>query len=197
MLQNEKSDIILRCFKAYTSEPLHFESDFYQKFSVKKIKKGAQYLSVNKSWDNFSVIINGIFRLYYLGEDGKQHTKGIFHQGNILAPCAPSAINCPSTFYIESFVDSEILTADYQTIREQLETTKEGRSLLIGILESLLNDKVDREFSLLTLNAESRYLKFMQHYPEINEKIPKYIIANFLGMTDVTLSRIRKKLNLT
>ena len=50
-----------------------------------------------------------------------------------------------------------------------------------------------REARLLLGNAEQRYRWFCKEYPELLERIPQYHIASFLGITPVSLSRLRKK----
>ena len=50
-----------------------------------------------------------------------------------------------------------------------------------------------RIISNLTDNAEQRYLKFTQNYPEIAYRVPQYALASFLGMTTEYLSRLRNK----
>lgn len=187
--------LIKNCFCAYTDSNIVLTDDFIRLFSAKKYPKGHRFVPVNTHWSQYSIIIDGIFRLYYLSEDGKEHTKGIFSENQILAPHAPSAINSPVNFEIESFEDSFIITANYQDVRTYLESCEWGNSLLIKMLEKILNEKVEREYAWLNLDAESRYLNFQNKNETLFQRLPLYITASYLGMTDVTLSRIRKKLN--
>jgi CRP-like cAMP-binding protein len=50
--------------------------------------------------------------------------------------------------------------------------------------------------SLLTLNPEKRYLKLLNENPQLLNRIPLKMIASYLGITDVALSRIRKRISL-
>lgn len=188
------SQFISDCFQSYSKQKVVVTSDILNLFSLRTYKKGIQLVRSGDHWDSFSMILNGVFRLYYLDKDGKEHTKGIFLDREILAPCAPSAIGKPINFYIESFVETKVYIANYNQARKILESTMWGRSVLIGMLESILEDKVEREYTWLNLNAEERYLQFVSHTPRIAASVPLYVIANYLGMTDVTLSRIRKRL---
>ena len=49
--------------------------------------------------------------------------------------------------------------------------------------------------SLLTLNPEKRYLKLLNESPKFLHEIPLNMIASYLGVTDVALSRIRKRIS--
>jgi CRP-like cAMP-binding protein len=48
--------------------------------------------------------------------------------------------------------------------------------------------------SLLSATAEKRYLDFIQTYPDINQRVPQWMIASYLGITPESLSRVRKEL---
>ena len=61
----------------------------------------------------------------------------------------------------------------------------------------MLDEKVERECALLNLDAKARYMRFLSKNPDFSNTVPLYVIANYLGMTDVTLSRVRREMNLT
>lgn len=196
-LKHQYRHIITSRFMWYAKRDVETGENLFELFKEKKILKGAQFLTQGEQWDTFSIVVKGMFRLYYIDEDGREHTKGIFNEDRILAPCAPSAIGKPVNFSIETLEDTEILWANYQQMRAFLESTDWGKFVLIGLLETILNEKIEREYDWLILDAESRYLRFLSKNHNLSERIPLYVIANYLGMTDVTLSRIRRNLDLT
>jgi hypothetical protein len=51
----------------------------------------------------------------------------------------------------------------------------------------------DRVSAFITQTPEERYLKLMENGREILLRIPQHYVANFLGITPVSLSRIRKR----
>jgi len=61
------------------------------------------------------------------------------------------------------------------------------------IVERELEYKTQKEI-LLTKNAEERYMTFREMYPGLEKFISQYHIASYLGITSVSLSRIRKNL---
>jgi CRP-like cAMP-binding protein len=60
--------------------------------------------------------------------------------------------------------------------------------------EQLVLIKEAREKELLLDSLEVRYQRFLQEFPGLADRIPQYHIASYLGVTDVALSRIRKKI---
>jgi hypothetical protein len=59
----------------------------------------------------------------------------------------------------------------------------------------LLDQKLRREHDLLTLNGSSRYRQLCEDSPQLAARIPLVHLASYLGLTDVSLSRIRRRLN--
>jgi hypothetical protein len=66
-----------------------------------------------------------------------------------------------------------------------------GRMMLVTNY-SILHDRM---LGMIKDTAENRYLKLMKHYPDIFQNVPLKIIASYLGITDTSLSRIRKELS--
>jgi hypothetical protein len=62
------------------------------------------------------------------------------------------------------------------------------------LTESAYLNVTSRMESLITLSAEQRYLELIKRRPNLLAEIPLYLIASYLGITDVALSRIRKKI---
>ena len=59
--------------------------------------------------------------------------------------------------------------------------------------ENLLLEQMNRNRSFLLDDAKTRYVKFKLDFPELQQIIPQYPIAQYLSIKPETLSRIRKK----
>jgi len=62
------------------------------------------------------------------------------------------------------------------------------------VLRNELTRKVDREIGLASLSAKERLLKFREEYPLLENLIPHTHIASYLGITNISLSRLRSNL---
>ena len=63
-------------------------------------------------------------------------------------------------------------------------------------ITNLFNRNIEKRFvSMITKNAENRYLELVENHPEIIQSICLKMIAPYLGITDVALSRIRSRLS--
>jgi len=59
------------------------------------------------------------------------------------------------------------------------------------VAHNLLMKKFEKELQLLTLTAAERYQLLQRQYPELEQLVPAYHIASYLGITPISLSRIR------
>ena len=162
-------------------------------FSPRQYRKNTIVLEPGQKWATFRVIQKGIFRLYYLDSDGKEANKGFFCEGQILAPIALSAIKKPVNFFVETLTDATVTECRYDEITESLGYYSGGHRIFETLSEQLLEEKIQREEMFLQLDAKRRYEKFVSDFPNLHARIPLHHIASYLGMTNVTLSRIRNK----
>ncbi len=139
-------------------------------------------------------IKKGLFRYYYVLEDGSELIKDFaIDQQNPFCTAYTSFItHQPSQIWIDALEDSDVLiwTEDYiSSLFNQspwLEFSKK-------IVEGMFIRKEKREFAFLRMSPEERYKQFLQEYPRLDQRIPQYQIASFLGIVPESLSRIRKR----
>lgn len=62
------------------------------------------------------------------------------------------------------------------------------------LAELFFVQKEQREIDIVLLDADKRYLLFQKEFPGLENMIPQYHIASYLGITPTQLSRIRKKI---
>lgn len=139
-------------------------------------------------------IVSGYLRLFYTDESGNEVTTHI--------NCPPGFFTSYSNFInstisennIESITDSELLRISKENLDHLINESQAMKDFSISVFQQSIsyNEKRSRELSVL--NAEQRYLKLMNDYPEIIQNVPIQYIASFLGMKPESLSRIRRKI---
>ena len=102
----------------------------------------------------------------------------------------------PSRLFIQALEDAKLLIADYSAYRLISESHASLQQLNCKIAELLFIKKEKRESTLLLDDAKTRYLSFLEEYPGLEVRLKQHHIASYLGMTPVTLSRIRTQLKL-
>jgi len=165
-----------------------------QIFHPRRFAKKQVLLNVGEIWDEIFFITSGAVRLFYTTEDGREFNKGFFFEQQFTWPIVPIAHNEPSRFTIATMQDTEILAADFQVFQSLLQRFSCWEKFALPQAEWLAEQKVIREAEFLLDAAEQRYLRFTEEYGTYLDRIPDYHIASYLGITNVSLSRIRKKL---
>ena len=99
----------------------------------------------------------------------------------------------PSIFTIESIETSTIMIVKIKDFMVLLDEIFEYKDALINLLTRRLNDYGKLFLSRITKKPEERYLDMMNNNPEILLRVPQHYIATYLGITPVSLSRIRNR----
>ena len=80
----------------------------------------------------------------------------------------------------------------FQDLQRMCDMSPKWDRLVRYMAEYSYNEQQNRIYSLIALTAQERYEQLTQTRPELIQRVPQYIIANYLGMSPETLSRIRK-----
>lgn len=161
-----------------------------------QFKKGEQFLLAGDVPEYMGFNLNGVFRLYYIDNNGNDFTKGFCTQGKFVVSYSAMAQQRESYFFIEALVNTDILQFKYLEWMRMIEKDIRWYPFIFKLLENVYIMKELREKSFLLEDAKTRYLNFKKDYPGLEEKINLYHIASFLGITPESLSRIRNMLKI-
>jgi CRP-like cAMP-binding protein len=162
-------------------------------FTHRRVKKH-QYLVQEGDEAKFEyLILSGIFRMFYLDSDGKEHIVQFAGENWWMADYQAYFNQKPATLHIVCMEDAEVLC-----------TTLNGRETLSADLHKmehffrvkLTNGYIAQQrriISLLAGNPQQRYEEFGRLYPQLMQRIPKKYIAEYLGLSRETLSRLYSK----
>ena len=100
----------------------------------------------------------------------------------------------PSRFIYQALEDTTLIEMDYnkaQEIADRNPLLANNRNIL---LTHMLAQSIDRVESFVLLSAKERYLKLVHEKPDIVNRVPDKYLSTYLGITPVSLSRIRKRI---
>ena len=161
------------------------------------IKRGEYFIRDGAIPTRFAFVTSGLFRYYYLDAKGTEFTKGFFPENNFLTSYTAMKAHRPSHFAIEALEDSHITVVDYHHWHSLFAGHACWQRFLLAMLEKGYAKKEARERELLVYNAEERYRLFLEQFPNLETRIKQHIVASYLGITPVALSRIRKSMSMT
>lgn len=173
--------------------------------AFEKLKKISSYRVLKKnevivregelSTSGICMLISGIMRAYINAENGKQHNKKIFAPRSFVGGLTSIITNTPSRLTYEALTKCEIFEIDFKAFLELCKKDIKISNLYNHILEKIFMEYEQRSLELMSMDATERYLNLRKRIPHIDDLIPQFQIASFLGITPVQLSRIRKNLN--
>jgi len=162
---------------------------------ARSIQRGESYLAAGMKTDRFACVVSGLFRFYYCDADGKDYTSWFAGEGSFLPSYAMVSLGITSRYTVEALEDSVLAVFPFAVLRELEETSSAARSITRHYLLQTLISYEQREAALVLDDAETRYREFLSDFAPLEKRLKLHHIASYLGMSPVTLSRIRKKMN--
>jgi len=159
---------------------------------IKKFSKNEYFSKEGQLTRELGFVYDGILRIYYLNDNGDEWNKHFLQKSDFVA--SSISPEKKSITNIQALTEITILCIRYSDLVTLSTKYNEINSFIQKLTFSYLEQKQDREISLLSEEAMNNYLTFKKSYPDLENKIKHYHIASYLGITPTQLSRLRKKI---
>lgn len=157
------------------------------------IKKGERLIEFGESPMGLCFLVDGVLRGYLMDAQGKDVTDCFgYHLGAVAMPYAD--MMQPSPISIEAVENSVILIIPRDSMQKLLNNSIEAVRIYNQMLLAGAAEHWEIKMVMYQYNAEQKYLWFLEKYPGLINLVSHKYVASFLGMSPVTLSRIRKSL---
>ncbi len=130
----------------------------------------------------------------FLSHNAEEICCGLHTAGHFFSEYSSFISQKVSRTYSKALQPARIAKVAHEVLQQAYKVSIAHQERGRKISERLFIILQERNLDLLTLTAEERYLKFIENRPEEALQIPLKYIASYLGMTPVSLSRIRKRL---
>jgi CRP-like cAMP-binding protein len=134
----------------------------------------------------------GVVRAYFTTPEGKEYNKTFFTAPEFAGAYAALVTQTESRISVQCLTACRLLLAPWAGIVSLYAQHRSIETLARLLAEQYFVVKEQREIELVTHNARQRYQRFQAEYPGLEQVIPQYHIASYLGITPTQLSRIRK-----
>ena len=167
----------------------HLESEA----AVRHFKKGQYAYKVGNIMQEVLFLCNGVFRFFFLDEQGNELTDCFaFRSGEPVFPALD--FTRPLPVNIQALASSECIAIPMTTIVSLIDNDPRIMKIYVEMLRKSLKIHWEGKLAMYQFSATERYLWFTQNYGELLDRVTHLHIASFLGISPVTLSRIRGKL---
>lgn len=160
----------------------------------KTLDKGELFIQLNKINTKEYFILSGVCRSYLINPDGEEITISFYTSNSILSPHITRTSKGRSILYYQALTTVSLATIDSGEFEKMMIEHEEVRNFGNSVLRNELANKVDKEVGLASLTAKQRLLKFRAQFPLLENLVAHSMIASYLGITNISLSRLRKEL---
>jgi len=129
----------------------------------------------------------------WVNNDGKEITTQFFFEEDSVSSIESFRTGQPSLYSIESIEPCILQTLSQKDFQEIIENSPELKKDFEEHLFRRLFQTQLLAFSYLKNNPQKRYKKLIEQFPHIIHRVPQHYIASYLGITSVSLSRIRNR----
>jgi cAMP-binding proteins - catabolite gene activator and regulatory subunit of cAMP-dependent protein kinases len=169
------------------------ETEIKRAFRPESCRKGECFVREGDIPAKIGFITQGLMKYYYIDFDGNEWIKYFAAERDFAASYAGFLYQSPSLYTIEAMEDTTVLAIDFNAYIENINQSMTWCIIARKYTEKIYYEKEKREASFLKEDGSRRYAGFVHQYPRLLERISNKDIASFLGLTPVSLSRIRNK----
>jgi CRP-like cAMP-binding protein len=179
---------ILKHIIPFDSETLEVLANL---FSEEEVSKGKVFAQRGEYSKKIAFVKSGVLRAYYSNDKGEEYNKTFFTQTSFVGAYSSLVTGERNLIDIDCLTPCTLLIAEYQKILALYEEYPQIERLSRILAEQFFVRKEKREIELVTLEAKDRYGIFQEEHPQLEQLIPQYHIASYLGISPTQLSRIR------
>jgi CRP/FNR family transcriptional regulator, anaerobic regulatory protein len=161
-------------------------------FTTRTIGKRRHILRQGQVCGELMYVVRGLFRQYFKDAKGREVTSWISFEGTQASELASFLMQQPAKFYIQALEDTEIAAISYSDLQRLYDRIPAFQQFGRKLAEKILVGAINRTVSFQMESAEERYKLLLQR-PEYFQRVPLKYLASLIGVTDTSLSRLRRR----
>lgn len=170
------------------------ETLFLSKVRFRKYLKGQYVVQQGDVCHYESFVISGCLKTFYIDHEGHEHIVMFAVEDWWTADLGSFLSQKSASYNVQCLEKCELAQISYHDLEAlYLAIPKLERFFRIIIQKAFVASQ-QRIIDSFSLPAKERYLKFRQQYPQIDQRVPQYMIASYLGFTKEFLSKIRNQI---
>lgn len=160
---------------------------------IRHFKKNDLLLSAGQYAKECYFVLNGCVRAYYL-IDGEERNTSFFFENMSVRPVSYQN-GLPSEYYLACLEDCVLAIGSNERNNFLVNRIPKLADLVSKMNEELFMQKTIELDYFKNQSPEERYLMLLEKQPEIINRVPLYHLASYLGITQISLSRIRSRIS--
>ncbi len=172
------------------------EEFLVSKVFLRKYLKGQYVVQQGDICKYECFVLSGCTKMFYLDDDGQEHIILFSIEDWWTSDMGSFITQTPADFNIQCLENTELVMFSFDIIEELYEKIPKLERFFRQIIERAFVASQKRIVRNFALTAKERYLYFRKQYPKIEQRIPQYMVASYLGITKEFLSKIKSQLSL-
>ncbi len=189
---NDIKVIFIELFRSYADLPEQTLDDLFSLLTISNISKGTDMVSQGKPNTKDYFLLNGILREFLIDDNGNEITINFYYNQSFITPnfCrTEKKLNSFTIHALSNCVIAEIESTELEKYRNENVVFFNASALIIT---KLFKDNIERQIVQATYSGKKRLEQFRAKFPGIENYVPHSFIASYLGITNVSLSRLRR-----
>jgi len=190
-MEVSKLDRIIEKYTPHIS--LKSRKEFTSICKEQNFKGGTFLFEPNQPEHSEHLLLQGIARTFLLNTDGEEITLSFFENNTVLPPFVTRTAKGKSILYCETITDCTFAKIDTKAFESLMISNLEISEFGNTVLQQELLHKVNKEIRMASWTAKERLVQFRKDFTMLENQVPHPMIATYLGITNVSLSRLRKQ----
>jgi CRP-like cAMP-binding protein len=158
------------------------------------LPKDAYFLEAGQVSRRVGFLLEGVLRICYYDNQGQEITRNFIDELHLTTNLRGLEDGLTSAEYVQAVTDCRLLVFAKRDWDELAHTMVGWSEMVHKMTSRHLMEKLARISPMLAQDATTRYREFLDNYPHLANRIPLSYLASFLGITQSSLSRIRKNI---
>lgn len=159
-----------------------------------ELPKEAYFSEAGKVPRQVAFILSGVLRFCYYNNKGQEITHYFVGEGQFVTDFPRFEAQIISAEYIQTVTDCKLLVFTKEDWDDLLATIVPWRGIETAMIKKCLDESLSRRSPMISNDATERYRAFLESFPALATRIPLAYVASYVGVTQQSLSRIRKNL---
>lgn len=188
-----KSKLLKRAFDPYYEIPLSAWEPLSEASDIISVKKETILKHAGKTEKHVNLVLEGSICILLWSKAAFVCTDMLF-ENEFACEYLSFLTRKPSPYEVRAMENTRLLRFSHQTMDQFTSSSKYGDKLWRHAIQALYVDKLQQQLELLTLTASERYGLAMELQGHLVQRIPQKYMASYLGVTQQSLSRMRRNL---
>lgn len=167
-------------------------NDFLSQAITKTFKRNEILSRPNVVPNEIFFINKGLIRVLITDNEGTEHTIHFALENQFIADYSNFIQKQPSIYSLQTLEETQVVILPRSTIEWGYKNLNEGQKMGRLIAEFYFIYQDDRIKNMYARTPKQRYDNITDVFPNIHNRVPQHMIASYLGITPVHLSRLKK-----